>query len=144
MSTLLSQHVRNLSSFDILIPTLKKPPKDMDKNTNSHMGNLTKRYWLFLLPAYPTLDCMRMCMTHRCIASTLHWCSAIRMNWQVIRWLKFPPTQTSRFLSWCKIKLVMMNTLIFMIWHLLGQILIFLRKTMIVMSEDTNKKLLFG
>ena len=44
MSALLSQHVRNLSSFDILIPTLNKSPKDIDKNTNSHMGNPTKRY----------------------------------------------------------------------------------------------------
>ena len=60
MSALLSQHVRTLSSLDILIPTLKNPPKDIGKNNNSYVGNPTKRYWLFLLSAYPTLDCMRM------------------------------------------------------------------------------------
>ena len=66
-----------------------------------------------------------------------------RTNWQVIRWLQLPPTQTSRFLGWCNINLVMMNTLIFIIWNSLAQILIFLRNTMSVMSEDTNIKLLF-
>ena len=48
MSALLSQHVRTLSSFDILIPRLKNPPKDIDKNTNSPVRNPTKRYWLCL------------------------------------------------------------------------------------------------
>ena len=49
MSALLSQHVHTLSSFDILIPTtLKNPPKDIDKNTNSHVGDPTKRYLLYL------------------------------------------------------------------------------------------------
>ena len=44
MSALMSQHVRTLSSFYILIPTLKNPPKDIDKNTNSPVRNPTKRY----------------------------------------------------------------------------------------------------
>ena len=40
MSALLSQNFRTLSSFNILIPTLKNPPKDIDKNRTifSYLG----------------------------------------------------------------------------------------------------------
>ena len=48
MSALLSKHVCILSSFGILIPTLKNLPKDIDNNTNSHVGYRTKIYFLCL------------------------------------------------------------------------------------------------
>ena len=41
---LLSRHAHTLTSFDILIPAIKNLPKDIDKKTNSHVGNPIKRY----------------------------------------------------------------------------------------------------
>ena len=55
------RHVRTLSTFNKLIPTLKNPPKYIDKNTNSHMGNPTKRYVVFYIRLHFVINGSYVC-----------------------------------------------------------------------------------